>query len=115
MNNVTLIGRPTKDPDYRKLDNGTPFCKFTLAVDDKKSKDDRADFISITTFGPTADYCEKYIRKGLKASLSGRLRADRYTDSEGVTRYPVGVIADHVDALDFPEKEQSKSEPGYER
>jgi single-strand DNA-binding protein len=105
MNNVNLIGRLTKDPEVRKLDEGRTICTFTLAVDDTFSKDDRTDFIRVTVFGSQGDLCERYLRKGFLAGVSGRIHADQYTDQEGIRRYPVDVTADHVQFLQWPDKD----------
>ncbi|MDR2156851.1 MAG: single-stranded DNA-binding protein [Clostridiales Family XIII bacterium] len=105
MNNINLIGRLTKDPEMRRTDEGRSICTFTLAVDDTFSKEDRTDFIRVTVFGNQGDNCEKYLRKGFLAGVSGRLRSDVYTDAEGVTRYPVNVTADRVQFLQWPERE----------
>ncbi|MDR1495614.1 MAG: single-stranded DNA-binding protein [Clostridiales Family XIII bacterium] len=105
MNNVNLIGRLTKDPDVRKTDEGRTICSFTLAVDDTFAKEDRTDFIRVTVFGNQGDLCERYLRKGFLAGVSGRIRTDQYTDSEGVKRYPVDITADRVQFLQWPEKE----------
>jgi single-strand DNA-binding protein len=111
MNNVTLIGRLTKDPEFRQREDGKNICTFNLAVDDTFSREDRADFLRITVFGNQAENCNKYLRKGFIAGVSGRLRSDTYTDSEGVRRFPVGVVADRVQFLQFPERQQSKNNP----
>jgi single-strand DNA-binding protein len=107
MNNVNLIGRLTKDPDIRKTDDGITICNFTIAVDDTFSKEDRTDFIRVTVFGNQGDLCEKYLRKGFLAGVSGRLRADKYTDAEGVTRYPVDITADRVQFLQWPDRDEA--------
>jgi single-strand DNA-binding protein len=106
MNSVNLIGRLTKDPELRKTDEGKSISIFTLAVDDTFSKEDRADFIRITVFGKQADNCEKYLRKGFLAGVSGRFRSDIYTDAEGVKRYPIDIVADRVQFLQWPEKKE---------
>jgi single-strand DNA-binding protein len=105
MNNINLIGRLTKEPDIRKTNEGRTICTFTLAVDDTFSKDDRADFIRVVVFGSQGDLCEKYLRKGFLAGVSGRIRTDQYTDSEGVKRFPVEVTAERVQFLQWPERE----------
>ena len=108
MNNINLIGRLTKDPEFRKTENDMSICNFNLAVDDTFSKEDRADFIRVTVFGHQAEICEKYLRKGLLTGVQGRMRSEAYTDSEGIKRYPVSVTADRVQFLQFPEREQTK-------
>jgi single-strand DNA-binding protein len=106
MNNVNMIGRLTKDPEVRKTDGGRSICTFTLAVDDTFSKEDRADFIRCTVFGNQGDNCERYLRKGFLAGVSGRIRTDSYKDSDGVTRYPVNVVAERVQFLQWADKKE---------
>ena len=107
MNNINLIGRLTREPEMKRTDSGLSICTFTLAIDDVHSKEDRTDYIRITVFGSQADNCEKYLRKGFLAGVSGRLRSDQYTDSEGIKRYPVDVTAERVQFLQWPEKESA--------
>ena len=112
MNNVNIIGRLVRDPEMRKTDDGLSICNLRIAIDDTFSKEDRADFINVTVFGSQADVCEKYLRKGFLAGASGRLRSDAYTDSEGVKRFPIKLVADRVQLLQFPERsEQNKEAP----
>jgi single-strand DNA-binding protein len=106
MNSVNLIGRITKDPDVRKTDEGTTICTLRLAVDDTFSKEDRADFVSVTVFGQQGELCEKYLRKGFICGVSGRIHSGSYTDADGVVRYPVSVTAERVQFLQWPEKEK---------
>jgi single-strand DNA-binding protein len=115
MNAVNLMGRLTRDPELKHLDDGRAMTNFTLAIDDTYSRDDRADFVRVTVFGNQAENCEKYLRKGFLTGVSGRLRSDMYTDSEGIKRYPMSVTADRVQFLQFPEKMQEKTEPEAER
>jgi single-strand DNA-binding protein len=112
MNSINLIGRLTRDPEMKKTEEGRSICTFTLAVDDIHAKEERADFLRVTVFGSPGDLCEIYLRKGFLAGVSGRIRCDSYTDSEGVTRYPVGVIADDVRFLQWPEREKSADPSG---
>jgi single-strand DNA-binding protein len=106
MNSVNIIGRLTKDPEMKKTEEGVTICSFVLAVDDTFSKEDRTDFIRVTVFGNQGDLCEKYLRKGFIAGVSGRVRTDSYTDAEGVKRYPVKVTADRVQFLQWPERNE---------
>ena len=110
MNNVTLIGRLTKNPEIRKTEEGRSICTFTIAVDDIHSKEDRADFIRVTVFGSQGENCSKYLRKGFLTAVSGRFRSDTYKDSEGIVRYPIGIVAERVQFLQWPEKEVKKAE-----
>jgi single-strand DNA-binding protein len=87
------------------MDEGRTICTFTLAVDDTFSKEDRTDFIRVTVFGNQGDLCERYLRKGFLAGVSGRIRTDQYTDAEGIKRYPVDITADHVQFLQWPDRD----------
>ena len=104
MNSVNIIGRLTKDPELRKTEEGRTICTFSVAIDDAFAKEDRADFIRVSVFGNQGDNCNKYLRKGFITGVSGRLRSDSYTDSEGVKRYPINLIADRVQFLQWPER-----------
>jgi single-strand DNA-binding protein len=106
MNSVNVIGRLTKDPEMRKTEEGRSICTLRLAIDDTFSKDDRADFISVTVFGNQGDNCERYLRKGFITGVQGRIRSDTYTDSDGVKRYPIKLIAERVQFLQWPERKE---------
>lgn len=105
MNSFNVIGRLTKDPELRKTDDGKSICNFSVAVDDVHSKEDRADFIRCTVFGAQGENCAKYLQKGFLVGASGRFRSDTYKDSEGITRYPISLIADRTQFLQWPTKE----------
>ena len=105
MNSVNIIGRLVKDPEFIKKDDGLAICELRLAVDDIRSKEDRADFINVTVFGVQADLCKRYLRKGFMTGVSGRIRADVYTDSAGVKRYPIKLIAENLQFLQWPKRE----------
>lgn len=107
MNSINIIGRLTKNPELRKSQEGTSICTFSLAIDDVYSKEERADFIRCTVFGNQGENCKKYLEKGLLVGVNGRIRSDTYKDSEGITRYPVNVVAERVQFLQWREREES--------
>lgn len=90
MNHVVLMGRLTKDPDCRRTQDGTAVVKYTLAVD--RSKRDEADFISCTAFGKAGDFAEKYLHKGTKIAITGRIQTGSYTNKDGQKVYTTDVI-----------------------
>ena len=98
MNKVILMGRLTKAPEIKYLqdDNKTAMAWYTLAVDRRYGKDREreADFISCVTFGKNAEFAEIYLKKGTKIVISGRIRTGSYTDSEGVKRYSSNVVVE---------------------
>ena len=108
MNNVSIIGRLVKDPEVKRTDEGKTICDLRFAVDDPFSKEDRSDFINVTAFGNQGELCERYLRKGFIAGVSGRIRSDVYTNSEGVKKYPVKIIAENVQFLQWPERTETQ-------
>ena len=93
MNQVCLIGRLTKDPDVRSTQSGEMIGRYTLAVDRyKKDSTQSADFISCVCFGKVAEFAQKYLAKGTKIGVTGRIQTGSYTNKEGVKVYTTDVI-----------------------
>lgn len=106
MNNVTLIGRLTRDPEVRYSDTGTAVGRFSLAIDrgkDKKGEDRGADFPSVVCFGKTAELVEKYVAKGRLVGVTGRLQTGSY-EKDGHKVYTTDVVADRIEFLDWGDK-----------
>lgn len=107
MNNVVIIGRLTKNPEVRYISqNQMAVCKFTVAVDRrvKAGEEKKADFLPVTCFGRTAENCERFLSKGRKVAVQGRLQTGNYEDKNGVKHYTTDIIADMVEFIDFAEK-----------
>jgi single-strand DNA-binding protein len=81
-------------------------ARFTLAVN-RKGKDKGADFISCVAFGKQAEFIEKYMRKGMKADLSGRITTGSYKDKDGKTVYTTEVT---VEDIEFGESKNAQTE-----
>lgn len=92
MNNVSLIGRLTADPDYRS-GKEADVVNFTLAVD-RFGND--TDFIPVKAFNKTADFVDDYFRKGLRVGVVGRIQVQNYDDKDGNPRTYTCVIANSV-------------------
>ena len=107
MNKVILVGRLTKDVDTRNAGE-TVVARFTLAVDRryKKAGEQTADFIGIVAFGKTAEFVEKYFRKGMKVAIEGRLQTGSYTNKDGVKIYTTDVIAEAVEFAESKKVEE---------
>ena len=84
------MGRLTADPTIRNTEN-TTVARYTLAID-RFGKDKGADFISCVCFGKTADFAEKYLKKGMKVAVEGRIQTGNYTDKNGNKVYTTDVI-----------------------
>ena len=109
MNVCVLIGRLTRDPEVRWSQGQESMCiaKFTLAVDRKK-KDSGADFIPCTAFGKTAEFVEKYVKKGTKVVVQGRWQTGSYDNKEGQKVYTNDCI---VESIEFAESKRSEDAP----
>lgn len=101
MNKTLLIGRTTKDPDIRYTQSEQPMtiARFNLAVDRrfKKEGEQSADFISCVAFGKTAEFIEKYVFKGTKIAVEGRIQTGSYTNKDGNKVYTTDVVVEQVE------------------
>ena len=108
MNRVILLGRLSRDPEVRVTQDGqTTIAKFGIAVD-RRGKEDKADFFNVTAFNKTAQFAEKYLKKGTKIALSGRLQLDEYTNKDGQKVTSVSVVAEEVE---FCESKKTEDKP----
>ena len=112
MNNVSLIGRLTRDPEVRYT-AGTQMAvaKFTVAIDDGFGEKKRTNFIPVTVFGKTAENCEKYLAKGRLVGVQGKIQTGSYTNKDGATVYTTDVVADRVEFLEWGEREGRSAAP----
>ena len=98
MNKVALMGRLTKDPVIHlpEYQDGTTVARYTLAVDRRRSRqqEQSADFISCVAFGKAAEWVQKYLHKGTKICISGRIQTGSYTKQDGTKAYTTDVIAE---------------------
>jgi single-strand DNA-binding protein len=98
MNNVILMGRLTRDPDvrYSQGENPTAVARYSLAVDRRFSKNEEnsTDFINIVAFGKAGEFAEKYLHKGTKVLVTGRIQTGSYTNKEGQKVYTTDVVAE---------------------
>ena len=113
MNKVIEIGRLVKDPDVRYSQGASSTCvaRYTLAVDRKFKQEGQptADFINCIAFGKLGEFAEKYLRKGIKIAVTGRIQTGSYKNKDGNTVYTTDVV---VEEQEFCEsKSQSNSQP----
>lgn len=114
MNKVVLAGRLTADPDIRYAGE-TCVARYRLAVDRRVARNadghKEADFINCVCFNKTAQFAEKYLRKGIKIIISGRIQTGSYKDKEGRTVYTTDVV---VEEHEFCESKGTEQKPGTE-
>ncbi len=115
MNKVVMIGRLTKDADIRYLQNENSTCvaKFNLAVDRKikRNGEPTADFLNCVAFGKVGELIEKYIAKGSKIGIVGRLQTGNYTNKDGVKVYTTDIIVEEIDFLDSKKASDGDAAP----
>lgn len=101
MNKVILMGRLTRDPEvrYSQGANQTAVARFSIAVDRgfKREGEPDADFFNCTSFGKRAEFVERYLHKGTKVVLSGRVQNDNYTNKDGQMVYSVRIMVDEIE------------------
>ena len=108
MNKIILIGNLTRDPELRTTPTGVTVCDFTLAVNDRRRRNqqpqvgqqqENTQFFRITVWRQLGEICAKYLAKGRKVFVSGPLTARTYQANDGTTRVSLEVTADDVEFL----------------
>lgn len=94
-NSVILMGRLTADPELRQTQNGTAVTSFTVAVE-RRFQREQTDFINIVAWKQTAEFVEKYFKKGAMIALRGSIQQRNYEDKNGNKRTAFEVVADEV-------------------
>lgn len=108
MNKVILIGRLTADPDIRYTQYGKAVGTYTLAVDRRVANgEQKADFIRCQCWEKKAEFAEKYLKKGIKIAITGRIQTGSYTDKDGKKVYTTDVV---VEDQEFAESKAASEE-----
>lgn len=97
MNKVILMGRLTRDPEvrYTQGEQAMAVARYTLEVDRRgKNQENSADFIQCVAFGKAGEFAERYLHKGTKIVLTGRIQTGSYTNKEGQRVYTTDVVAE---------------------
>lgn len=112
MNKVILVGRLTKDPEIRATEN-TTIAMYSLAVDRKFKRDGEptADFITCKAFGRCGEFAEKYLHKGTKIAIVGRIQTGSYTNKDGNKVYTTDVIVDEHEFVESKANNQEETKP----
>lgn len=111
MNNVSLIGRLTRDPELRTTSSGISTCTVSLAVDGRTdaSGNRTTDFISVVFWRGTADTLCKYCKKGSEIGVTGRISSRSYDAADGTKRYVTEVVANTMQMLRRPQADGNSS------
>ena len=103
LNRVVLVGRLTKDPEFRTTQSGVDVATFTLAVNrnfKSKNGEQQADFINCVVFRKQAENVNNYLNKGSLAGVDGRLQSRSYENKEGQRVFVTEVVCDSVQFLE---------------
>jgi len=116
MNNVSLIGRLTADPELKTTNGGIAFTRFSIGVDRAMSKDRKeervaenkavADFPRISAFGRMADNVCKYLSKGSLVSVTGEVRTGSYDGTDGEKKFFMEITGRRIQFLDTKKSAQ---------
>lgn len=118
INRVVLVGRLTKDPEYRTTPNGIDVANFTLAVNrnfKSKNGEQQADFINVVVFRNQAQNVNNYLSKGSLAGVDGRIQSRSYENKEGQRVFVTEVVADSVQFLEPKNNNQQNSQSQQQR
>ena len=108
-----LMGRLTRDPDISTSQNGTQIARYTIAID-RIGKDQGADFISCVAFNKSAEFADKYLKKGTKIAIEGAIRTGSYTNKDGQKVYTTDVIVNRQEFAESKgEAKETKPEDGF--
>ena len=115
MNKVILMGRLTRDPEVSSSTTGTTFARYSIAVDRRFKRDGEpdADFFNCTSFGKQAEFVERYLKKGTKVVVSGRLQNNNYTNKEGQKVYTTEVVIEDQEFCESTNASGSGEQTGY--
>jgi single-strand DNA-binding protein len=105
LNKIMLIGNLGKDPDLQVTSDGTPYTRFSLAVNrtyktQTGEKKEETEWFNVVAWRQRAELCERYLHKGSKVYIEGRLTQRKYTDKQGIERTSVDVEINDVQFLD---------------
>ncbi len=110
LNRVFLIGNVGRDPDVRELNSGQRVANFTLATNEQWTdasgqRQERTEWHRIVVFGRLADMVGRYLRKGRRIWVEGRIQSRQYTDQSGQNRYITEIVARNIIFLDARQAE----------
>ena len=116
MNKVMILGNLGQSPELRHTQNGTAVANLRVATnerwkDSNGARQERTEWHSVVVFGRQAENCEKYLNKGSRVLVEGRLQTREYTDKDNNTRYTTEIVAQTVQFLDRSSSLDEDSSP----
>lgn len=110
MNSVVLIGRLANDPELAYTTSQKSVCKFTLAVERPRraGEESKADFFRVVVWGIQGENANRYLKKGSRAGVHGRIETGSYKNRDGQTVNTVDIVADNVEFLNTRERTEER-------
>lgn len=110
MNNVNIIGNLTRDVELRYTTDQKPIARFSIAVNDGYGEQKRTSYIPIVVFGKQAENADRYLSKGSKVAVNGRIQTGSY-EKEGRTIYTTDIIASNIEFLSAKQSANGERKP----
>lgn len=110
MNKILLVGGVSKDPELNTTSNGKSVCRFSIGVTRRFANTEgerESDFFNIVVWGAMGENCNKYLKKGSKVSIVGRVQTGTY-EKDGIKRPTFDIVAEEVEFLSSPKTTNNK-------
>lgn len=121
-NHVSLIGTAGKDAEVRQTQGGVPYARFSLATSsggyqkqDGTQVPEKTEWHNITAWRELADFCGKYVKKGMKVDVEGMITYGGYQDQQGQKRLSVEIVAKDIILMSQPQQQQPQQQGGYQQ
>lgn len=114
LNNLSIVGRLTRDPEIRQTANGNPVGNFTIACDDRPGPNGEKQvvFLNCTIFGKSSETLQKWFKKGNLIGVTGRLTQRKYTNRDNVQVTVTECLADRIEFVDSQkDRQQEEGQP----
>jgi single-strand DNA-binding protein len=118
LNKVIVLGRTTKNIELKYSKNNKAYIRFTIAVNrtfKNSSGEYEADFISCIVYGKNAENMHKYVTKGDRIIIDGRIQTGSYDDNNGIRRYTTDIVCDSVQFLETKPRQETSKEAAQVR
>ena len=114
MNRVLLTGRLTRDPEMRQLANNKQVTQFSIATNDYRGGEERAEFHTVVAWDRLAEICAQYLGKGMLVAIEGRIQTRQWDDDKKVRHWKTEIVAGHVEMLSGRRKRDYAAESAAE-
>lgn len=115
MNKVIIVGNLGQDPELRYTQSGTAVANINVATNERRKTGDEwkehTEWHRVVVWGKTAENCEKYLAKGSKIAVEGRIQTNEWEDKEGATRRTTEIVANNVEFLGGVRQAEGSSKP----